>query len=332
MNKSKPKLILGMPRTFSIYKVMVDRLEQLGFEVIDISYDDDVFKYKNLWDRFVNLIRKSIFNDKGYKNRLKFKSLGNAVLKKLEQIEGKADYCLLIRADIYPMEVIEEICLKSNKAIAYQWDGVERYPAIKPLIGLFDRFYVFDRRDASSESSNYLSATNFYFGHLNHKEIIPLKKTFFFIGSFMKCRWEEIQRTAKCIIQNDGIPNFLLFTKDENITNHYTCDGIKFIDTPINYEETIKLTLENQVVVDFLTNVHTGLSFRVFEAIGYQRKLVTNNVDVKKYDFYHPNNIYILDNETRSLADFINEPYIVIEDEVLQKYNFDYWIKNMLEN
>lgn len=321
-----------MPRTFSIYKVMVGRLEQLGFEVIDISYDDDVFKYRNIWDRFVNLIRKTIFNDKGYKNRLKFKSLGKSVLKKLAKIEGKTDYCLLIRADIYPKEVIEEIVSKSTKAIAYQWDGVERYPAIKPLVGLFDRFYVFDKKDAGSDNSNYLSTTNFYFGHLYDKTKKPLSKTFFFIGSFMKSRWEEIQATSKLILQNLGIPKFVLFTKDKNVLNQYVHEGIEFVDTPINYEEMIKLSLEHEVLVDFLTNVHTGLSFRVFEAIGYQRKLVTNNTDVRNYDFYHCNNIYILGEETRSLSDFIREPYHKIDDKILVQYDFDNWIKNMLEN
>ena len=61
MSIRKKKLILGMPRTFSTYKVIIDRLEQLGYEVIDISYDNDVFKYKNLWDRFINLVRKISF-------------------------------------------------------------------------------------------------------------------------------------------------------------------------------------------------------------------------------------------------------------------------------
>lgn len=332
MINNKKTLILGMPRTFGIYKVIIDRLKQLGFEVIDISYDDDVFKYKNLWDRFVNLVRKTIFNDRGYKNRLKFRSLGNSVLNQLLKIEGKADYCLLIRADIYPAEVVKEIVSKSNKAIAYQWDGVERYPAVKSLIGLFDRFYVFDKEDMNAEGSHYLSTTNFYFEHLYNKKIKLNANTFFFVGTFMKSRWEEIQKTAKLIVQNSGIPNFILFSKDKNLSNQYGCEGIKLVDSPLDYEEMVKKILENDILVDFLTNVHTGLSFRVFEAIGYQKKLLTNNIDIKNYDFYHPNNIYIIGHEDRSLADFIKLNYQKIDDNTLNQYNFDNWIIKMLEN
>ena len=251
-------------------------------------------------------------------------------LKKMSKI--KVGSCLLIRADIYSKEIIEKMHSKSNKIIAYQWDGVGRYPAIKQIATLFDRFYVFDRTDIDSGKGNYLSTTNFYFGHLFQKHIIPKKNSYFFLGTFFKCRWEEIQTTANLIRENQGIPNFFLLIDDVDILKQYSCEGIQFIDTPINYVETLRLTLENQVIVDFLTNVHIGLSFRVFEAIGFERKLVTNNIDVKNYDFYHPNNIYILGDENRSLHDFINEPYFKLKDEILNQYNFDIWIKKLLEN
>ena len=99
MNSDKKRIIFGMPRSFSFYRVIIDRLEQLGYEVYDVSYHDENFKYKNLWDRFVNLLRKTFLNDKGYKSKLKFKSFGNSVVQKLDQIDGQVDYCLLIRAD-----------------------------------------------------------------------------------------------------------------------------------------------------------------------------------------------------------------------------------------
>lgn len=332
MSIRKKKLILGMPRTFSTYKVIIDRLEQLGYEVIDISYDNDVFKYKNLWDRFINLVRKIFLNDKGYKSKLRFESLGSSILNKLKHIDGKADYCLLIRADIYPRNVIKEILLKSNKTIAYQWDGVDRFPAIKDLIDLFDRFYIFDKKDANLIQGNYLETTNFYFNHLDDKKVSPKINTFFFVGSFIKCRWDEIQATSNLILQNLGIPKFILYTNDNTAINNNSFEGISFITTPISYEDTIKLTLEHHILVDFLTKVHAGLSFRVFEAIGYRRKLITNNSDVKSYDFYHPDNIYILGEENRTISDFIKSPYFDIDEEIISKYSFDNWIKNILEN
>jgi hypothetical protein len=79
-------------------------------------------------------------------------------------------------------------------------------------------------------------------------------------------------------------------------------------------------------------DAHSGLSFRVFEAIGYSRKLITNNNEVKSYDFYHPNNIYVLDNDERTLGEFLNVPYAEIHPEIVDRYNFDNWIFRILEN
>lgn len=327
----KKSIILGMPRTFSIYRVLVERLGQLGFEVVDISYNDDEFKYQNIWDRLVNLFRKTILRDKGYKNRLKFKTLGLDVINCLKQLEHPADYCLLIRADIYPQEIIDQIRHKSNKMIAYQWDGIERYPAIKKLVTKFDRFYVFDTEDANNADERFILTTNFYFGHLNNIKVKPKLSSFFFIGTFMKVRWPQIQEFVRLIIQNRGTPNFYLYTQ-KNLSREYLLNGINYINYPLSYHENINLALQNEVFVDFLVDAHKGLSFRVFEAIGYGRKLITNNKEVKKYDFYHPNNIYVLNEEKRTLEEFLNISYIQIDSKILNRYNFDYWIYQILEN
>jgi len=328
----KKSIIIGMPRTFNIYQVLIDRLGQLGFEVIDISYNDDIFRYRNIWDRLVNLFRKTILRDKGYKNRLKFEALGKHIISRLRDIEHCADYCLLIRADIYPEEVIDQIKMKTNKMIAYQWDGVNRYPAVKKLVYKFDRFFVFDGKDAEQEDERFIATTNFYFGHLDNIEIKPKPSTFFFVGTIMKIRWQQIFDTIQLIIQNNGIPNFYLYTGEKDMTKEYLIDGINFINNPLTYQENINLALQNEIFVDFLVDAHNGLSFRVFEAIGYGRKLITNNKEVKKYDFYHPHNIYILNNEQRTLYEFLNTPYTPINPEILNKYNFDNWIYRILGN
>jgi hypothetical protein len=39
------------------------------------------------------------------------------------------------------------------------------------------------------------------------------------------------------------------------------------------------------------------LIFRVFEALGYKKKLITNNQDITSYDFYNENNIFVITNE-----------------------------------
>ena len=108
-------------------------------------------------------IRKTFFNDKGFKNKLKFQSFREECEKTLNSIDGTIDYTLLIRPDIYPIDVIEKLKEKSHKIVAYQWDGLHRFPAVYSCIHLFDRFFIFDKEDLKTKKYDVLPLTNFYF-------------------------------------------------------------------------------------------------------------------------------------------------------------------------
>jgi hypothetical protein len=85
-------------------------------------------------------------------------------------------------------------------------------------------------------------------------------------------------------------------------------------------------------LIDLVNPVHEGLSFRVFEAIGFRKKLVTNHQDITGYDFYHPNNILVWHSQsnTHDLQRFLDLPYQNLPDEIYEKYGFAKWIERML--
>ena len=57
-----------------------------------------------------------------------------------------------------------------------------------------------------------------------------------------------------------------------------------------------------------------GLSFRIFEALGHRKKLITTNKDIVNYDFYHPQNILVVDENTIEIPEeFVTSPYVEIE-------------------
>ena len=79
--------------------------------------------------------------------------------------------------------------------------------------------------------------------------------------------------------------------------------------------------------------MHSGLSFRIFESIFYQKKLITNNTEVTKYDLYHEDNIYIWDGreiDIDSLRSFLNKPYHILPSKILNKYSFKTWHRLIL--
>ena len=102
-------------------------------------------------------------------------------MKQLSNI-NKVEYALFIRPDLFDFEVVKRVKEISNKIVAYQWDGMERFPLIKKYIDLFDKFYVFDSNDVKI-SPKLEPTTNFYFDDiLVKKDIEP--RTVFFVGTY----------------------------------------------------------------------------------------------------------------------------------------------------
>ncbi|WP_286732963.1 MULTISPECIES: hypothetical protein [Sphingobacterium] len=328
MIRDKKRVIVGMPTSFGFYKIINSRLEQLGFEVIDVSFQDHEFKYKNLADRLYNLFRKVFLGDRTYKAKLKFLAAGNGILTSLQNLKGKADYGLIIRSDIYPMFVMDLIRAKTEVLLGYQWDGLNRYPTIKDKLKYFDRFYFFDQGDivtAKEGNNKVIPITNFFFSHLQNLETAIQKNTFLFLGSYISSRMRNIVNTEKLINDSGGFTRFMVYSDDSKLVKE-DFPNIQFIQEQIEYIDYIKLVLTSEYLVDLLVDSHEGLSFRVFESIGYKKKLLTNNKTIRQYDFYHPNNVFILGDEQRLLEEFLILPYVEIRKDIIEKYDFDNWI------
>lgn len=329
---SKPTIIIGLPQSFGMHNSFKKNLEFYGFETIDISYNEHDFKYKNLGQKIYNFFRKTFLKDKGYKSKLKFQIFSKEVVQKLNAIQGKADYALLMRADIYPSDVIELVREKSTFMAGYQWDGLHRFPAIYPLIPFFDQFYVFDKSDLHQNVFQFYPITNFYFDDdQNENQNHEIEYDLFFVGTLIERRMKNIKRlNKKC--KKLGLKPFInLYCQNPKDKEAYDDQGYHFIHEHMSYEENIKNVKRSGILLDFLNTTHEGLSFRTFEALHYNKKLITNNPRVKDYDFYHPNNIFIWNEiNLNQLEDFIQKPYVMPDANIKSKYGFGNWIKYVL--
>src|SRR5690606_41419918 len=70
----------------------------------------------------------------------------------------------------------------------------------------------------------------------------------------------------------------------------------------------------SSVILDFSISAHRGYSFRVFEALKYKKKLITTNPHIIRAEFYHPHNIYLLDQGTAGIPEFLRKPYVRSEE------------------
>ena len=74
----------------------------------------------------------------------------------------------------------------------------------------------------------------------------------------------------------------------------------------------------------------TGLTIRVIEALGAKKKIITTNKDVKNYDFYSENNVYIYDGSFDFSSPFFTEKYVPVKKNIYEKYNIDNWLSYMI--
>ena len=84
-------------------------------------------------------------------------------------------------------------------------------------------------------------------------------------------------------------------------------------------------------MLDLHNPIHNGLSFRTFESIGYEKKLITNNNLVETQDFYRPSNIFVINKNYERFKEFLAAPYEVLESTIREKYSFSNWITQLLK-
>ncbi|MDU8023760.1 MAG: hypothetical protein E7J15_08470, partial [Neisseria sp.] len=131
MTTEQKTIILGMPYNYQIYYVIEAALRYQGFNVISIVLDDSKFHYPSLFDRLKVKFRQLVLRDKNAKKKLKSAQLMRDVEHNLVT-HGKVDYALSIRSDVYSLEFLDMIKrhTRPGNMINYQWDGIDRFPAI----------------------------------------------------------------------------------------------------------------------------------------------------------------------------------------------------------
>lgn len=337
MNKQK-SILLVMPANFGIYKAIEENLKFNGFHVITLAYDEELFVYPSISKRLKTKFRQYILQDKSAKHNLK-----SEVFQKTSQYQkvfrylsetGGVGYALFIRADIWSEAFLKDIRSYIKKdMVAYQWDGMNRFPRIWQNLQWFDRFYVFDPKDLYEKSDKFLPITNFYLDY--PVEDNAVSSDFYFIGSHLPDRRDVIIKFGQLAKSNGWQLDFNIVCKEKDIpklSQEYAgVANIKLIHQIREFQDNLKAVHKAKALIDFVTSDHTGLSFRVFEALGYGKKLITTNVEVAHYDFYHPNNIFIWDGQDlEGIEAFMRKPYMPIDPDIKEKYSFSNWIRYIL--
>lgn len=333
----KPTVILAVPYLYGLDRCIEKNLRFHGFEVINLCFDDRDVHYPNALSRLKNLYHKHITQDGDYRKQLRFLPYREEIKRRLGRLGGKqADYALCIRANIYPKEIIADIRAQSKICINYQWDGINRFPDILEYRDDFDRFFVFDHSDAARYPQyGFQTASNFYFDYPLPDAERQTYNGLYFLGGYDPTRETDMQtfiaQTGRLKLPLD----FHIYSKDGRARRAFGDLGIHYLNrgTVLSFEDNLEKISRCATVVDFVTADHQGLSFRVFDAMRYRKKLITTNRHITRYDFYRPDNILVWNQNISDgqLNAFLHSPYQTLPSETEQKYSFGNWLRYVFD-
>jgi hypothetical protein len=313
------KILFLCPDYFGIYKVIEKEIqESFDCELKSIIFED--YKYKNTLQKVQNFLAKTFF-----KKNLKKIWASKERIKTIAK-EDYFDYLFIICPDFLLNDELKYITERAKKSIVYYWDSFDNIPRYERTLPFFDKHYSFEPKDVKKFNLSFL--TNFYY---NTSQNNNPKNDLFFIGTFDE-RIEIILKVLKSITKNGKSAQIFLQSKNHKIIRKYKSKNITFIKKPIIFTESEKIYNNSKIILDVQKKVQNGLTFRVFEAMGKRKKLITTNQDIINYDFYNSNNIFIWKDFTTDIpSSFFETPYEELSLEMFEKYSISSWVKTIFE-
>lgn len=287
-------------------------------------------KHDNFREKANNALNKMFFQ-----RNLKHEKRQKYVIDTLEKI-GHQDQILVLNPDVFTNETLHFVRKKTNKLITFLYDNLTRFP-VQGKLHFFDKIFSFDDKDVQEYGFQKLCNYNYLGSPKQYNEVLDFDM--FYVTSFDKNRNKIIFPLVERL--NRIAAKFQIVVVGKKVWHH----KLKYIliadqkKIPVLFR---RKTIDSGIIFDFYKRTRTildlmrvgqtGLSFRVFEAMALQKKIITNNVAIKDYDFYNPNNILVLNDDFSNLTmDFLQSPYQEIPNEIYTKYTLDSWVDMVFE-
>ncbi|MDR3258499.1 MAG: hypothetical protein LBT51_02640 [Fusobacteriaceae bacterium] len=119
-----------------------------------------------------------------------------------------------------------------------------------------------------------------------------------------------------------------------SISNHICIVDERHGKEEISYSVILSELQKANAILDIPLKGQYGITQREMEALFFKKKLITTNPMVKKRDYYHPDNIYVIDfsEPPEKIIEFLQKPIVSIEKDILVSYSLSAWIQRFVTN
>lgn len=134
----------------------------------------------------------------------------------------------------------------------------------------------------------------------------------------------QLERKMKLM----GLKTLFIIARDGKLS-----PSKKYYKKAIPYEDVVELIVKSRAILNIAMEGQEGMTMRDLESMFFGVKLLTTNKNVVKMDFYHPENVYIVDGlNIDDLPQFLNISMVEVPDEVKNKHTFDSFIEFITES
>lgn len=176
--------------------------------------------------------------------------------------------------------------------------------------------YTFDPKDADFYHLQLVK-------NVNRKMVFPLglklelKYDFYFVG-LPKSR-ENFLKSLESTLKDKGYKTKFIVVESRK-------DYISMV-------ENLRNSSQSSCIVDIVSDKYkqSGLTLRPFDALFLHKKLITNCPAIVNSDFYHPDNIFIINENMNGIEEFMLKPYYNISDSIVNQYEINNWIEQFID-
>lgn len=291
-----------------------------------------LYNKTELWSQFIKNVQPlENFTFYGLRMRSNYHSIFKKILRRLvgNRFGLKIDFVnsnlewieeeKILLLGIYPIYELINIyrILGKRKYILWLWNPISRTyfkdcsRKISIIKSMGFNVFTFDKKDSIEYGLEFLNQ------FVSLPKVLPqcdVLTDVYFVG-YPKGREEKLT-----LMENE--------LKKKRITTDFHI--VKNEKDYLSYEDNIRHTLSTKCVLEITQNNQSGMTLRCLEALFLKKKLITDNIDIINADFYNPNNIFVIGKDSENnIFDFINSPFVEVDNIIKEKYNFSSWLNSL---
>lgn len=323
------KTILFISPSFFGYELAIKkRLEELGANVY--FYDDR--PSNGFWGKGLLRSHKKLY-------ALKIKKYYCPIEIEIDRIH-RIDIVFLLSPEALPLSLLEKILNKHPKikVLLYMWDSIKNKIGTKKYLPYCDKVFTFDPNDKQLNQIIEFCPLFYLNEYANIRVYNHDDYDVAFIGTAHSDRLLLADKIKSQVETNGGRVYYFFYLQSKKLfyylklvnSNFKKARASDFFYKSLSSEETMRIICSSKAVLDIHHPQQTGLTMRTMEVLGCNRKLITTNAEVAKYDFYNSQNILIIDRSNPQIPiDFLQSNFIPIDETIYKRYSLDGWLNTI---